>query len=66
MWRQVTLWRDGVHGLAASDLMEYLVHLTSLAQRHAPVVARTLLKRSQAVAATSTIMPTGPRRARAD
>jgi hypothetical protein len=64
-WRRVELWRDGVHGLSAPDLMEFLAHLTSLAQRSAPDVARSLLDRSQAIAATRSLSPVGPR-SRAD
>jgi hypothetical protein len=60
-WRRVELWRDGVHGLSASDLMEFLARLTSLAQRSAPDVARSLLDRSQAVAATHSMSPVRPR-----
>jgi len=60
-WRQVTLWRDGVHGLSAHDLMEYLARLTAEAQERAPGAARTLLERSQAVAGTYALLPDGPR-----
>jgi hypothetical protein len=55
-WRMVTLWRDGVHGLSASDLMEYLAALTSLAQQRAPDVARALLERSQAIEAAQALL----------
>ena len=55
-WRLVTLWRDGVHGLSASDLMEYLARLTTLAQQRAPDVARSLLERSQAVEAAQLLV----------
>ena len=55
-WRLITLWRDGVHGLSASDLMEYLSALTTLAQQRAPDVARSLLERSQAIAAAQTLL----------
>ena len=64
-WRQVTLWRDGVHGLSAHDLMDYLARLTAHAQERAPGAARTLLERSQAVAGTLSLLPNGPR-SRAD
>lgn len=60
-WRTVTLWHDGVYGVAAHDLMEYLVRLTTAAQERAPATARALLERSQAIAATSEILPRGPR-----
>jgi hypothetical protein len=49
-WRDVTLWRDGVCGLSARDLMTYLVALTAEAQERAPASARTLLMRASAVA----------------
>jgi hypothetical protein len=48
-WRVVTLWRDGIHGLSASELMEYLSALTKLAQERAPDAARSLLERSHAI-----------------
>lgn len=60
-WRMVTLWRDGVHGLSSRDLMDYLARLTALAQQRAPDVARVLLERSEAVAATQTMLRAGPR-----
>jgi hypothetical protein len=60
-WRVVTLWRDGVHGCAARDLMEYLARLAGEAQRRAPAAARALLERSKAIAATKEVSPTGPR-----
>lgn len=50
VWRVVTLWRDGVHGLSSRDLMEYLAKLAGLAQERAPDAARELLARSEAVA----------------
>jgi len=55
-WGVVTLWRDGVHGLSASDLMEYLAALTALAQQRAPDVARSLLERSQAIEAAQVLL----------
>ena len=61
VWRRVELWRDGVHGLSATDLMEYLAHLTSLAQQSAPDVARSLLERSVAIVATHSLSPVRPR-----
>lgn len=60
-WRAVTLWRDGVHGLSSSHLMEYLARLTALAQERAPAVARALLERSEAIAATQAMLRAGPR-----
>ena len=65
-WRDVTLWRDGVGGLRASALMDYLARLVSLAQRRAPDVARQLLERSEAVVATYSLLPPGPRSSQAD
>lgn len=50
VWRVVTLWRDGVHGLSSRDLLEYLAKLAGLAQERAPDAARELLVRSEAVA----------------
>jgi len=64
-WRNVTLWHDGVHGVSAHDLMEYLVSLTTAAHERAPETARALLERSQAIAATSEMVQRGPR-SRAD
>jgi anti-sigma-K factor RskA len=61
VWRSVTLWRDGTHGLAAHELMEYLARLASDAQGRAPAVARILLERSRAVASTLSLLPNGPR-----
>lgn len=65
VWRTVTLWRDGLHGLSARELMEYLAVLAEDAQRRAPAAAQTLLRRSEAVASTLTLLPATPR-ARAD
>ena len=45
VWRAVTLWRDGMHGLSAHDLMQYLVQLATLAQQNAPASARFLKKK---------------------
>jgi len=61
VWRSVTLWRDGVHGLSAHELMEYLARLASDAHGRAPAVARILLERSRAAAATFSLLPNGPR-----
>ena len=60
-WRVVTLWHDGVHGVSAHDLMEYLVGLTTAAQERAPDTADSLLERAKAIAATSELLPRGPR-----
>lgn len=51
VWRVVTLWRDGVHGLSSRDLLEYMAKLAGHAQKRAPQAARELLARSEAVAA---------------
>ena len=64
-WRNISLWRDGVEGLRASALMEYLARLVALAQRRAPDVARQLFERSEALVATHALLPPGPR-SRAD
>ena len=61
VWRVVTLWRDGVHGLSSRDLMHYLVQLAKEAQERAPTSARILLERSQDVAAAGVLLPQGPR-----
>jgi anti-sigma-K factor RskA len=60
-WRSVTLWKNGEHGVSAAAMLEYLANLTSLAQQRAPDVARALLIRSQAVAATHGLLAVGPR-----
>jgi hypothetical protein len=60
-WRSVTLWKNGELGVSAAAMLEYLARLTSLAQKRAPDVARALLIRSQAVAATHGLLAVGPR-----
>ncbi|HKO15589.1 MAG TPA: hypothetical protein VJU87_05080 [Gemmatimonadaceae bacterium] len=69
-WRgvspSITLWRDGVEGLRANALMDYLARLVSLAQHRAPEVARSLLERSEAVVATEGLTRRGPRASRGD
>jgi hypothetical protein len=60
-WRDITLWRDGVHGLAAHDLMEYLAALTTLAQERAPDSARELLVRGKSVVAATVLTTAKPR-----
>jgi len=60
-WRNVTLWRDGVAGLDAHDLMQYLVALVALAQERAPAAAQQLLVRSQSVAAAELLLMPRPR-----
>jgi hypothetical protein len=65
-WRNITLWRDGVGGLRANALMDYLARLVALAQRRSPDVARQLLERSEAVVGTYSLLPPGPRSSQAD
>lgn len=65
-WKNISLWRDGVEGLRSGVLMEYLARLVSLAQKRAPDVARQLLERSEAVVATHSLLPRGPRASRSD
>jgi hypothetical protein len=60
-WGSVTLWKNGEHGVSAAAMLEYLAKLTGLAQQRAPDVARALLIRSQAVAATHGLLAVGPR-----
>ena len=60
-WRSVTLWKNGDHGVSAAAMLEYLARLTGLAQKRAPAVARQLLARSEAVAATHNQLAVGPR-----
>jgi hypothetical protein len=60
-WRSVTLWKNGEHGVSAAAMLDYLARLTGLAQQRAPDVARALLARSQAVAATHDLLAVGPR-----
>ena len=50
-WRQVTLWRSGVHDLSSRELLEYLTKLAEYAQHRAPAAARELHARSEAIAA---------------
>ena len=60
-WGTVTLWKNGDQGVSTAAMLEYLARLTSLAQKRAPDVARALLVRSEAVAATHTLLAVGPR-----
>ncbi|HYD51149.1 MAG TPA: hypothetical protein VEA99_00930 [Gemmatimonadaceae bacterium] len=64
-WRSVVLWRDGVAGLQAADLMEYLAGLAALAHQRAPEAARRLVSRHGAVVATRPLTSEGPRSAQA-
>jgi hypothetical protein len=61
VWQEITLWRDGIFGLRAAELMEYLARLAALAHRRAPAAARTLLERRQALAAADALRASGPR-----
>jgi hypothetical protein len=61
VWRDVTLWRDGVQGLSAHDLMQYLAALTVAAQERAPDAARELELRSNAVAGAERLASVKPR-----
>jgi hypothetical protein len=61
VWREVTLWRDGVHGLAARDLMSFLAVLVAQAQERAPQAAQALHDRSVSVANVDALLPGGPR-----
>jgi hypothetical protein len=65
-WQSVSLWRDGVHGLRAAALMDYLARLIGLANERAPDAARALLERGKAVDATAGLTGTGPRASTAD
>jgi len=65
-WQTVSLWRDGVHGLRAGPLMDYLARLIRLANERAPDAARALLERRRAVEKTSGLTASGPRMSTAD
>jgi hypothetical protein len=65
-WQSVSLWRDGVHGLRAGPLMDYLARLMGLANERAPEAARALLERGRAVEATAALTGSGPRPSIAD
>jgi hypothetical protein len=65
-WQSVSLWRDGVHGLRAAALMDYLARLVGLANERAPDAARTLLERGKAVDAAAGLTGSGPRMSSAD
>jgi hypothetical protein len=64
-WRSVTLWRDGVAGLSATDLLEFLARLAALAQARAPEAARRLVDRQSALTAARPLTAEGPRSAQA-
>ncbi len=65
-WQSVSLWRDGVHGLRAADLMDYLARLVGLANERAPEAARQLLERRKAVEASAALTGSSPRMSSAD
>jgi hypothetical protein len=65
-WQSVSLWRDGVHGLRAAPLLDYLARLVGLANERAPEAARALLERRKAIDATAALTGTGPRASTAD
>ena len=65
-WQTVSLWRDGVHGLRAGPLMDYLARLIALANERAPDAARMLLERRKAIEATAGLTASGPRASIAD
>ncbi|MFN2564426.1 MAG: hypothetical protein ABR499_05365 [Gemmatimonadaceae bacterium] len=65
-WQTVSLWRDGVHGLRAAPLMDYLARLVGLANERAPEAARALLERRQAIETTAGLTGSGPRVSTAD
>jgi hypothetical protein len=58
VWRAVTLWKNGVGNLSSRDLLEYLAKLVAHAQSRAPLAARELHARSEAVAAGSWMLQT--------
>ena len=62
-WRSVTLWKDGVEGLTAPALLDFLARLATLAQERAPNAAQSLLERRKALLWTQSLGPTGPRNA---
>ncbi len=61
VWRDVTLWRSGVHRLQSPDLLAYLASLTALAHKRSPAKARALLERSIAIVATESLCDAAPR-----
>lgn len=60
-WRTVTLWRSGVLGVSAAEMMAYLAALTGFAHQRAPDAARALLVRSAAVVSSDALLAGGPR-----
>ncbi len=65
-WQTVSLWRDGVHGLRAGPLMDYLARLIGLANERSPEAARALLERRRAIEGTTGLTAGGPRASTAD
>ena len=65
-WQSVSLWRDGVHGLRAADLMDYLARLVGLANERAPDSARELLERRKSIDASVALTGNAPRMSSAD
>ena len=65
-WQSVSLWRDGVYGLRAAALMDYLARLVGLANERAPEAARGLLERGRAIEATARLTGTAPRMSTAE
>ena len=61
VWGTIKVWRDGVHDLTSAQLMDHLARLTALAHQRAPDVARGLLERAEAIAATHAHTPSRPR-----
>jgi hypothetical protein len=62
-WQSVSLWRDGVCGLRAGALLEYLARLAGLANERTPHAAVALLERGRAVETTARMTGTTPRAA---
>jgi len=61
MWRNVTLWKDGVEGLSAPALMDFLARVVARAHERSPEAARTLLERREKLSDTLSLMSSGPR-----
>lgn len=61
VWRNVTLWKDGVEGLSAAELMDFLARLAALAHERSPDAARALLDRREKLTDTLSVMASGPR-----
>ena len=61
MWKNVTLWRDGVSNLSAPDLMEFLARLVKVAHERSPEAAQSLLDRREKLSSTAPLMASGPK-----